>query len=71
LKASNSSEATISRTKIFTTILSIGLVIGIVTSALLSSVTLFQFSNNMINDAKAISSSGIQGGGVGYCVGRL
>jgi glucose dehydrogenase/plastocyanin len=65
LKAGNSSEAIIRRTKIFTTILSIGLVIGIVTSALLSSITLFQFSNNMINDVKAISSGGIQGGRVG------
>ncbi|HZA08157.1 MAG TPA: multicopper oxidase domain-containing protein, partial [Nitrososphaeraceae archaeon] len=64
MKSSNSSEATSRRKKIFTTILSIGLVIGIVTSASLSSISLFQLNNSdLIKDAKAISNSGIQRGG--------
>jgi plastocyanin len=51
---------------IFTTILSVGLFIGIVTSTFLassSSSSFFQFNGKIITDAKAISNGGgIQGG---------
>jgi plastocyanin len=52
------------RMTIFTTILSVGLFIGIVTSTFLaSSSSFFQFNGKIITDAKAISNGGgIQGG---------
>src|SRR2546423_8492673 len=54
------------RMTIFTTILSVGLFIGIVTSTFLaSSSSFFQFNGKIITDAKAISNGvGIQGGGL-------
>ena len=54
------------RMTIFTTILSVGLFIGIVTSTFLaSSSSFFQFNGKIITYAKAISNDGgIQGGGL-------
>jgi nitrite reductase (NO-forming) len=50
----------------FRTIFSIGLVIAIVTSAILTSSLLYQFNGTIITDAKAASNGGIQGGGLVY-----
>ena len=46
------------RMTIFTTILSVGLFIGIVTSTFLASSSFFQFNGKIITDAKAISNGG-------------
>jgi plastocyanin len=59
---SSSGRTSIRMTIFTTTILSIILVIGIVTSTFLTSSSLFQFNGKIITDAKATSSSGsVQG----------